>query len=338
MSAENGKPVRTDGCWATAYIGVYLQEKRETMNASTHFDALNLLMLPDGQVCQLDDDFLLADNLGISMPLSDLSVDPYTNLFVKSPYPFRIQFVMLLACTGGFMRFRLHLKEYVLRENDLLIVHKGSIGECLEISPDCRLALVAFSDDYYAPEISAQGSSVIRRYVGQEALLPLSSREMGEFLSVYRAIFRKISDPAFLCKREIVMSYMQVLFCELWQSMSPRVAELEVRRESRRQQLFDRFLQLVARHCTAERKLEFYADKLCVTPKYLSRCVHATSGHSAGEWIRNYVVLEAKVLLKSGQYTVQQVSELLNFPNQSFFGTYFKQATGHSPKAYQRAE
>ena len=133
MSAENGKPVRTDGCWATAYIGVYLQEKRETMNASTHFDALNLLMLPDGQVCQLDDDFLLADNLGISMPLSDLSVDPYTNLFVKSPYPFRIQFVMLLACTGGFMRFRLHLKEYVLRENDLLIVHKGSIGECLEI-------------------------------------------------------------------------------------------------------------------------------------------------------------------------------------------------------------
>ena len=111
--------MRTDGCWATAYIGVYLQEKRETMNASTHFDALNLLMLPDGQVCQLDDDFLLADNLGISMPLSDLSVDPYTNLFVKSPYPFRIQFVMLLACTGGFMRFRLHLKEYVLRENDL---------------------------------------------------------------------------------------------------------------------------------------------------------------------------------------------------------------------------
>ena len=42
------------------------------------------------------------------------------------------------------------------------------------------------------------------------------------------------------------------------------------------------------------------------------------------------------MLLKSGQYTVQQVSELLNFPNQSFFGTYFKQATGHSPKAYQR--
>ncbi len=308
------------------------------MNASTHFDALNLPMLPDGQVCQLDGEFLLSDNLGITQPPMDLSVDPYTYPFVRTPYPFRIQFVMLMACTGGFMRFRLHLKEYVLRENGLLIVQKGAIGECLEISPDCRLALIAFSNDYYAPEISTQGSSVIRRYVGREALLPLSAGEMVEYLAVYRAIYQKMVDTGFLYKREIVMSYMQVLFCNLSQNMTLRATELESRKGNRKQQLFDRFMQLVGEHCTSERGLEFYASKLCVTPKYLSRCVYATSGHHAGEWIRNYVILEAKVLLKSGQYTVQQVAERLNFPNQSFFGTYFKKETGYSPRAYQRAE
>lgn len=60
----------------------------------------------------------------------------------------------------------------------------------------------------------------------------------------------------------------------------------------------------------------------------------SVSGRRPVEWIRDYVMLDAKALLKSGKYTVQQVSDMLNFPNQSFFGTYFKKESGVSPKAY----
>lgn len=79
------------------------------------------------------------------------------------------------------------------------------------------------------------------------------------------------------------------------------------------------------------------AGKLCISPKYLSHVVRSVSGRHPGDWIRDYVVLEAKALLKSGKYTVQQVSDSLNFPNQSFFGTYFKKATGVSPMAYKES-
>ena len=84
------------------------------------------------------------------------------------------------------------------------------------------------------------------------------------------------------------------------------------------------------------RRLNFYADKLCLTPKYMSTIIRQTSGKTAGNWIDDYVLLEAKALLKSTNMTIQQISDELNFPSQSFFGKYFKRLTGVSPKEYKK--
>ncbi len=74
---------------------------------------------------------------------------------------------------------------------------------------------------------------------------------------------------------------------------------------------------------------------MCISPKYLSKIVFESSGKYAKDWIKEYVILAAKALLKSNDYTVQQISYMLNFPNNSFFGKYFKSAVGCSPKKYQ---
>jgi len=92
---------------------------------------------------------------------------------------------------------------------------------------------------------------------------------------------------------------------------------------------------LVENHYKEHRGLEFYADKLFITPKHLSKVVKTTSGKPANEWIDEYVVLEAKALLKSTNMTVEQISNELNFPSQSFFGKYFKRVTGMSPREYK---
>jgi AraC-like DNA-binding protein len=88
----------------------------------------------------------------------------------------------------------------------------------------------------------------------------------------------------------------------------------------------------VQEHFRSERFINFYADKLCITPKYLSKLVKEKTGRSAGEWIESYVILEARTMLQSTDMTIQQIASALNFPNQSFFGKYFKRATGLSPK------
>ena len=128
---------------------------------------------------------------------------------------------------------------------------------------------------------------------------------------------------------------MQVLFCNGYQwIMKYDKSNPETKTENRQEKIFNRFLDLVQTHYKEERSISFYADKMCLTPKYLSLVIHQVSGRFAGEWIKDYVILEAKALLKSKAYTVQQVSDLLNFSNASFFGKFFKAAVGCSPRKY----
>lgn len=97
----------------------------------------------------------------------------------------------------------------------------------------------------------------------------------------------------------------------------------------------EKFISLVQQNFKKERFLEFYADKLDVSSKHLSRTVKENTGFSAVEWIDRFVILEAKVLLKASNLTIQQISDELNFGSQSFFGKYFKKHTGFSPKEFR---
>lgn len=100
----------------------------------------------------------------------------------------------------------------------------------------------------------------------------------------------------------------------------------------------ERFLNLVQQHFKKERFLEFYAEKLDITPKHLSRTMKSLTGFTAVEWIERYVVLEAKVMLKASNLNIQQISDELNFPSQSFFGKYFKKNVGMSPKEFRNSQ
>lgn len=106
---------------------------------------------------------------------------------------------------------------------------------------------------------------------------------------------------------------------------------------SRQGRMSDQFLALVQENFRRERFLDFYADKLEITPKHLSRTVKKQTGYTAVEWIERYVILEAKVLLKSSNLNIQQIADELNFPTQSFFGKYFKKITGQSPKEFRNS-
>ena len=104
---------------------------------------------------------------------------------------------------------------------------------------------------------------------------------------------------------------------------------------TRQQELFNRFMELLQRDYRNHRHINHYASELCVTPSYLSKVVLAQSGHTASEHIDNFIIAEAKQLIRSRQYTILQVSEMLKFTCQSVFGRYFKKHTGLTPKEFQ---
>lgn len=104
---------------------------------------------------------------------------------------------------------------------------------------------------------------------------------------------------------------------------------------NRAEEYFRQFTELLGEHYKHERSVGFYARQLCITPKYLTTLIKRISGKSVSEWIDNYVILEAKTLLKYSNMSVQEIAYYLNFPNQSFFGSYFKRNAGMSPSHYK---
>ena len=147
-------------------------------------------------------------------------------------------------------------------------------------------------------------------------------------------LWKKVKAKGHPYRKEIAQSLLLAVFHEVY-GMFKNHMPIEVKK-SRQEELFAAFIQTLALHHKQERSVAFYAGKLCVTPKYLSLLVKNVSNRTAGEWIDNYVVLEAKALLSSSTLSIQEISDRLNFANQSFFGKYFKQHVGISPTEYRK--
>ena len=108
------------------------------------------------------------------------------------------------------------------------------------------------------------------------------------------------------------------------------------KRIGRGDRIFDKFLGLVSEYHTKERSVGFYADRLCLSTKYLSKLIKTVSGRSAPEWIDDYVILEAKSMLKYSDLPVKEIVSRLNFPNASTFHKFFKAKTGLTPGRYRK--
>jgi AraC-like DNA-binding protein len=106
---------------------------------------------------------------------------------------------------------------------------------------------------------------------------------------------------------------------------------------TRRSNYVNDFIKLVHIYYSKERAVKFYADKLFISPKYLSLLVKEATGRSAANFIDEFVVLEAKNMLRFSGKNIQQIAYALNFSNQSSFGKYFKHLTGMSPTEYQKS-
>lgn len=165
----------------------------------------------------------------------------------------------------------------------------------------------------------------------------LTPEAMEEAITIYRLMKAKIAEVDNPFRKGALLGYTQVLTYNSYRDLlSTESANGKQKNKSDRQQeLYTQFINELQKSYMNERSVSYYADALCVTPKYLSQIVHKVSGRFASEWITDLVILEAKALLKSHKYTVQQIADRLHFANQSFFGVYFKKAVGCSPTVYK---
>lgn len=253
---------------------------------------------------------------------------------LESPHKFNFQ--LLVRHFAGSAKIKVDMVEYDLSEPiNLIRVMSGQILMVEHISEDFDGVVVVMSNSFVESMfIYVNNALPLNVATRSNCVKHLSNSEVDlsdVFLKAIAQVLRNQTNPYL----DRVLQH--VLMAIFYSSEEIRnQLETESGAYTSADALSKEFMRLVKDNFRSERQLQFYADKLCITPRYLSRVVKECTGSSAADWIERYVVLEARALLKSTSMTIQQISDELNFPSQTFFGKYFKRRVGMSPKLYRR--
>lgn len=251
-------------------------------------------------------------------------------------HPVRLRATTVLVCLKGIIDCNVNLRNYLVTENHMLVNFSGDIISINKAEDIAGYAIIISEE--FLQQIQLDFRFRAKSYISLRDIGPISvPTDELMYLKPYYVLLKKNMEdgnPEIIKGLAIALSHTIISLMGKYQQRHP--AEIE-RGETRAQQLFDKFMKLLGSYHTKERSLKFYAEKMFLTPKYVSGMIKSYSGKGALEWINEYVILEAKMMLRYTDMTVQEVAYALNFPTQSAFGKYFKQQVGVGPKRY-RAE
>lgn len=245
--------------------------------------------------------------------------------------PFLVEDYRMGMIVRGQLRGIVNLREYTMDEGTIVFITPGTIVEPLEVSDDFLLKGMGLSADLFQmvhggrlPELFNGMVSDGRKTIGIAELTMLDRMFcllhdlMQETTANKNVIYSMIT---------AITHYYDKLFNE-----QPTVSS------STSNEIFNRFLRLVNLYGSRKHQLAFYAEKLCITSRYLGTVVLSTSGVGAKEWIDRAIISTAKVLLRHSDKQTTEIADELNFVNVSFFCKYFKRLTGYTPQQYRKGE
>ena len=237
-------------------------------------------------------------------------------------------------CTAGEIRVEMDNNSYTLRAGDMYIYPGFSITEVMEYSNDVQ-GIVASADFDFVLSLLDKVIDVSNRlFIRFHPLEHLNNNQFNRILSVIELFEHRQKQPTLL-NSAIIPAIGQLLLFEVIEAYVTNVDSINVK-VNRRDVIFQTFFASLHRHFRTQREVSYYASEQYLTPRYFSTIVHERSGRTPGQWISMFVITEAKRLLSNAAISVKEVANILNFPNQSFFGRYFKRFTGLSPLEYRR--
>jgi len=256
---------------------------------------------------------------------------------VSSSHPVKTAFYMLVFCERGTLRVKADLVEHTLSRSDVLFMLPGTMIEEVSRGSGTRFFCVAYSAEMRRKYFNST-SPEIRLIVGRIPNVYHQAMDEDEFAANW-SLFDALTSAWDTLKdnvRDLYFSGIVVSWTSLVASWLQKHLIMEGDVKSRDREVYLQFLSDIQKHCPQQKEVAFYAKEACLSTKYFSKRIFHISGKHPSEIIRDQVILTAKRLLTSSETTIQQVSEMLNFPNPSFFSRYFKAATGMTPFAYKR--
>ena len=269
----------------------------------------------------------IADDIILSEKLTTLAINAQ---------PRRMTFILVALCTEGNAQFTIDTQRHDVKKNDIIVISDRHIIDDYTASDNTNgLAMMMSVNFFYEVINDVRDVALLFLFSRNHPVVSLNEDEVQTFKEYFFFLKKKVADTTNHFKRDLVRTMVLAMFYDL-SNVIYRVQQVENKRQTRADDIFTRFIKLVEDNYKKERRVSWYAEQLPITPKYLSETVKSVSKHTPNEWIDKYVTLEARVLLKTSTLSIKEISDELNFPNQSFLGKFFKEHVGMSPSAYRR--
>ena len=297
---------------------------------SIHVTSLKELLrdFPLTQIDRLADDFAIAKlqyNEGMSL----------------LRYPCRFDGYMAIFCKKGNFAVDINLRTFEISSNSLMLYFPGNIVKLHKVEEltDAEFYVVATSTSFLK-DVKINFAKLYEDSIAahNNPCFPLNETEC-TIVTKYYELAESLAKANITEVREVVQTLTSSVFMllgELWSNKLNCVKSDVPRHSLRSQMTVDTFMSLVSQYHQTEHYLAFYADKMCLSSKYLSKLVKTVTGRSAPEWIDSFLILEAKNLLKYSDIPIKEIVYKLNFPDQSSFYKFFKLHTGMVPSEYRK--
>ncbi|SEF55301.1 AraC-type DNA-binding protein [Xylanibacter ruminicola] len=268
----------------------------------------------------LDDDLLLTEHIN------------------KAPMPTeprKMNFILIGLCTKGRIEYRLDTQEMIINPGDILIVSDKHVVDKYQPSPDMEGLCMMLSVNFFHEIIqNVRDVNSLFLFARSHPVMSLDRKEQDTFKEYFQVIKQKIGDNGNFFHKDLIRTLLLAMFYDVGNIIN-RVRKLD-KPQTRAEAIFTNFIKMVEANYKHERRISWYAIQLGITPKYLSETVKAVSRRTPNEWVDNYVMMELRVLLKNSTKSIKEITEEMNFPNQSFLGKFFKEHVGISPNKFRK--
>ena len=240
--------------------------------------------------------------------------------------------VIITVCTSGWIKGNYDLRPIEIHKGDLSVLLPEHLISFHQRSQDFDCICILLTKEF-GVSMREANSLKAQIHFSQNGIVSLIEDEYATTLhaiEVLRFMMRKKTDDNETMIRTMFSTLFN-LFCHF-----EAIAEKPKAAQSRQEHVFEQFHDAIVKYHRESREVIFYADKLCITPKYLSAIIKQVSGKSANDWINDYVMRETKAMLKTQKsMTIQEISDIMGFPDQATFSKFFKKHEGCTPTDYR---
>lgn len=243
--------------------------------------------------------------------------------------------LLCAICMRGTATIKIRLQEYQMKRCDFLV-----------IGPHIPFYIVEQSDDFHIDIIRA-GLSIfdfatedflkihLERLTRGCPICTLTARKLIMFHTIHSYLKLLVKGENNRYRNLVVYEYIKIFFYEVCYILDNQHKRIKIPKRDR--EITKEFFRSVESNFRNNRKVEFYADRIGVSPKHLAHVIHNVTGKYPSDWIEGYLLLESKKLLRKTKDSIQVISFDLNFATPSHFGKFFKDKTGQTPREFRKA-